>query len=63
METTGKYGTGTVFLAALGGAAVGAVVPFYDDEGNGCNNLNTFNIGDRLSSESIIARMHSKQCP
>lgn len=44
-------------------AAVGAVVPFYDDEGNGCNNLNTFNIGDRLSSESIIARMHSKQCP
>lgn len=44
-------------------AAVGAVVPFYDDEGNGCNNLNTFNIGDRLASEAIIAWMHSKQCP
>jgi hypothetical protein len=42
-------------------AAVGAVVPFYDDEGNGCNNLNTFNIGDRLASEAIIARMYLRQ--
>ena len=25
METEGRYGTGTVFLAVLGGAAVGAV--------------------------------------
>jgi hypothetical protein len=43
-------------------AAVGAVVPFYDDEGDGCINFNTFNIGDILASEAIIARMHRNQC-